>query len=228
VSDPDLQARPQFPSLNKYIRLARKAHRHFITLNFSRFPTLPYWKLLTPTGPAAPVPINLSRAPTVPVTEASDFMEGGVPLLDDLNLVDYPQPPSELSEPVTERTIVDKFGEAEWDKRRYNPFLLPAMIKVEHSAILTKFGRVQKTTGSLHVSRFVLEELGLEPRSGDLFQWEGQLKNVMEADERYGYLGSSGYWTWIKMPFDDFHGDSSNLMLPVLPDTGKSVLRDDQ
>ena len=105
MSDSNLQTRPQFPRLNKFIRFYRKAHRHYMQVRGeAKFPTLPYWKLLSPAAPVAPVPIAPIRAPTVPVSEASDFPFGQVELSDDLTLVDYPPPPERLHEPVTETT----------------------------------------------------------------------------------------------------------------------------
>jgi hypothetical protein len=229
VPDPELQTRPQFPSLNKHIRFVREAHEHYMRVRGeARFPPLPYWKLLTEDLPVAPVPIEPQRAPTAPLTEASDFPPGEVPLSDDLNLLAYPQPPAELHEVVNERTIVDPFGEAEWDRREFKAFVCPAFVKAEHSATLTKFGRVQKTEGEIHVSRFVLERIGLEPRSGDLFQWDGQLRVVVDAFDKYGRIGTSDYWTWLKVPYVDFHGDSSDLTLPGLPAVEVPDLPDEQ
>lgn len=229
MPDPTLQTRPQFPSFNKHIRLTRQAHEHYIQLKGeAKFPTLPYWKLLDEDQPVAPVPIDPHRAPTVLVTEASDFPPNEVPLDDSLTLVGYPQPPEELHKPETRKTLVDVFGEAEWDRREFKPFACPAFVKVTHSAVLTKFGRVQKTTGEIHVSRFVLESIGLEPGPKDLFQWSGKLRVVIDAFDLYGYIGTSDYWTWMKIPYEDFHGDSSNLTLPVLPDVEIPPLPDEQ
>jgi hypothetical protein len=194
----------------------------------AKFPPLPYWKILTEFNPVAPVPIDLTRAPTVPVTEASDFPPNRVPFSDNLNLVAYPQPPEELHEPVPERTVVDPFGEAEWDRRKFKAFVCPAFVKAEQSAVLTKHGRVQKTEGTIEVSRFILEQIGLEPRSGDLFQWDGQLRVVVEASDKYGRIGTSDYWTWLRIPYVDFHGDSSNLELPSLPEADVPELPDEQ
>lgn len=228
MSEP-LQTRPQFPRLNKFIRFYRNAHQNYIKARGrGKFPTLPYWKLLKPDNPVAPVPVDPIRAPTVPVPEVSDFPPGQVELSDDLTLVGYPQPPAELHQPVQEATIVDEFGEAEWDKRRFKVFGCPAYVKVEHKAELTKFGRVVKTEGQIHVSRFILEELGLQPSAGDLFQWDGKLRHVVDAFEEYAYIGTSDYWTWLRIPYLDFHGDSSNLELPPLPEADIPTLVDEQ
>lgn len=229
MPDPTLQTRPQFPRINKAVRLYRKAIIHYMEkAGQAKFPPIPYWRLLVPTKPTAPVPVDPHRAPTVPVTEAADYPPNHVPLTDDLTLVGYPQPPERLHEPVQETTLVDAFGEAEWDKRKFRPFVCPAHVKIEHKAVLTKFGRVQTTTGTFHVSRFILEEIGLEPGPGDLFQWGGKLRQVIDAFKQYGYVASTDYWTWLEIPYDDFQGDSSNLELPVLEDVPVPELPDEQ
>lgn len=229
MPDSTLQTRPQFPSLNKHIRLSRQVHEHYMQkAGQAKFPPLPYWKLLAEDDAIAPVPVEPHRAPTVPINEASDHPPNEVPFTDKLTLVGYPQPPEELHKPETRRTIVDAFGEAEWDKREFKAFVCPAYVKVTHSAVLTKFGRVQKTEGEIHVSRFVLESIALEPGPKDLFQWDGKLRVIVDAFEKYAYIGTSDYWTWIKIPYTDFHGDSSNLLLPVLPNVDVPKLPDEQ
>lgn len=229
MSESSLQTRPQFPRLNKFIRFYRNAHRNYIfAQGRGKFPTLPYWKLLKPDHPTSPVPIDPIRAPTVPVPDVSDFPTNQVELSDDLTLVGYPQPPSELHQPTPEVTVVDEFGEAEYDKRKYKVFACPAFVKMDHTAVLTKHGRVQKTEGRIHVSRFILEEIGLQPSSGDLFQWDGKLRHVVDAYKEYGYIGSSDYWTWLEIPYEDFYGDSSNLELPSLDEADIPTLVDEQ
>lgn len=229
LSDIGLNTRPQFPSFNKMLRLARNAHRHYMQVSGqAKFPPLPYWKLLKPETPVAPVPIDVHRAPTATPVEAFNYPKGQVPLSDPLTLINYPQPPDELHETPTETTVVDVFGEAEWDRMRFKSFVCPAFVKVQHTAQLTKFGKVVKTEGDVHISRFILELIGLEPGSGDLFQWDGKLRIIAEAIERYGYVGTTDYWTWLKCPYLDFHGDSSNLNLPALPSIEVPALPDEQ
>lgn len=229
MSDPNLPTRPQFPRINKHVRLIRRAHEHYMRVRGqSRFPALPYWKMLKPGKAVFPVPVEPNRAPTKPVIEAYAYPPGQVPLGDQARLTDYPQPPDELSVEPSEMTVVDAFGEAEWDKKKFKAFLCPAFVKYQHSATLTKFGKVVKTEGEIHISRFVLESIGLEPDSGDLFQWEGKLRVVVDAINRYGYIGTSDYWTWIKCPYVDFWGDSSDLTLPDIPDIEPPSLVDEQ
>lgn len=229
VSSNEQQTRPQFPALNKYSRFLRAAHESYmLRAGVARFPPIPWWKLLTPYRPDAPVPIDPQRSPAAPVVEASDYPVGKVPVSDPLTLVGYPQPPKDLHVPSPSRTVVDKFGEAEWDKKKFRAFVCPAFVKVEHKAVLTKFGRAQMSQGVVHISRFILEKIGLEPGAGDLFQWGGKLRQVIDAFELYGYIGTSDYWTWIKVPYEDFHGDSSNLELPKLEDIEIPKLPDNQ
>lgn len=226
----DIDTRPQFPSINKYIRLVRKSHKHYMQVKGqAKFPPLPYWKLLHQGTPTAPVPIEPMRAPTKLVVEAFDYAVGeDVPLTEDLKLVDYPQPPDDTRVVPNETTIVSAFNEAEWSAMRFKAFILPAFVKYVHSAQLTKFGKVIKTDGELHVSRFILEHIALEPQSGDLFQWGGKLRMVTEAIEMYSYIGTSDYWTWLKIHYIDFTGDSSNLNLPGLPNVVVPEIPDEQ
>lgn len=230
MPDPELRTRPQFPRINKFVRLYRQAHRHYMQVKGrAKFPPIPYWKLIHSGTPSAPVPIDVQRAPTEIVAEAFDYPVGtDVPLTNEQKLVDYPQPPDEAREVPTEETVVSAFREAEWDKMRFKAFVCPAYVKFEHTAQLTKFGKVVKTEGTIHVSRFILEQIALEPASGDLFQWDGKLRIVVDAIKRYGYVGNTDYWTWIECPYVDFDGDSSNLNLPSLPDAEVPEIPDEQ
>lgn len=221
--------RPQFPSINKFIRLTRKAHHSYmVTRGQAKFPPLPYWKLLHSDAPVVPVPIEPLRAPTKLSVEAFDYAYNEVPMTDDMKLRDYPQPPLSAHTEPSETTVVSAFKEAEWDAMRFKAFVVPAYVKVQYSAALTKFGKVIKADGELHISRFILEEIGLEPNSGDIFQWDGKLRVITEASVLYSYIGTSDFWTWIKCPYVDFTGDSSNLDLPSLPSIEVPDLADEQ
>ncbi len=204
----------QFPDFDKFIRLGREA---IVEYSKQRLTPIPVWKILKPGVPVSTFPLEPELPPTTDVVDVTTATDAELELSSKQKRRAYPEPPEELRRLTLDRTRVNIFQEAEHDQRKYLPFLVFGLVEDVQDISLTRFGTVHKHDGKLWISRWLLEEIGLLPESGDLFLFRHQLREVLDYKEEKR-LGATDYWTWLEVPYNDWHGDSSNLELPDLPE----------
>lgn len=204
----------QFPDIDKLIRLGREA---LVTYSKERLAPIPVWKLVKPGHPTSPFPIEPELPPTVEFVDAVTATDEELELTSKQKRREYPEPSEEIRKLIANPSRPNIFSEAEHDQREYVPFLAFGLVDDEQTISLTRFGTVHVHDGTLWICRWLLEEIGLLPESGDLFQFRGQLREVLDYKEARR-IGGTDYWTWLEIPYNDWHGDSSNLELPALPD----------
>ncbi|KKN55287.1 hypothetical protein LCGC14_0583780 [marine sediment metagenome] len=203
----------QFPDIDKLIRLGREA---LVQYSRERLAPVPVWKLLKPGQPVSTFPLETELPPTVDFVDVTTATDEELELSSRQKRRAYPEPPEELRNLILNKTQVNIFGEAEHDQREYLAFLAFGLVDEKQDISLTRFGTVHKHDGTLWICRWLLEEIGYLPESGDLFLFRRQLREVLDYKESRR-IGGTDYWTWLEVPYNDWHGDSSNLELPDLP-----------